>query len=227
MEQGQSVRVPEQRTEGSDAPQCGKGWADRCRNAKGAKCSCKCGGHNHGKNKSRATTRPNSADCNHPYTEPQTEGSITGCWATREVCIWGKPLSPRPSWKLRNHSPDGFAWGYGGSGPAQLALAILLYFVKPETALKNYQQFKEDVIAVLQQGDFTIPVSALADWLQKQAAGGFEKGVEKEKREEILRLTRQRIRAYNAGDSEDYLKLSMEIDMRIKELYERLKMKPL
>ena len=48
-----------------------------------------------------------------------------------------------------------------------------------------------------------------------------------ERREEILRLTRQRIRAYNAGDSEDYLKLSMEIDMRIKELYERLKMKPL
>jgi len=48
-----------------------------------------------------------------------------------------------------------------------------------------------------------------------------------EHREEILRLTRQRIRAYNAGDSEDYLKLSMEIDMRIKELYERLKMKPL
>ena len=48
-----------------------------------------------------------------------------------------------------------------------------------------------------------------------------------EHREEILILTRQRIRAYNAGDSEDYLKLSMEIDMRIKELYERLKMKPL
>ena len=48
-----------------------------------------------------------------------------------------------------------------------------------------------------------------------------------ERREEILRLTRQRIRAYNAGDSEDYLKLSMEIDMRLKELYERLKMKPL
>ena len=25
---------------------------------------------------------------------------------------------------LRNHSPTGFSWGYGGSGPAQLALAI-------------------------------------------------------------------------------------------------------
>ena len=26
---------------------------------------------------------------------------------------------------LQNHSPDGFEWGYGGSGPSQLALAIL------------------------------------------------------------------------------------------------------
>jgi uncharacterized protein DUF6166 len=27
--------------------------------------------------------------------------------------------------EVRNHSPDGFEWGYGGSGPAQLALAML------------------------------------------------------------------------------------------------------
>jgi hypothetical protein len=27
--------------------------------------------------------------------------------------------------EIANHSPDGFEWGYGGSGPAQLALAIL------------------------------------------------------------------------------------------------------
>lgn len=34
-----------------------------------------------------------------------------------------RPLSPRSD--LVNHSPSGFNWGYGGSGPAQLALAIL------------------------------------------------------------------------------------------------------
>lgn len=27
---------------------------------------------------------------------------------------------------VRDHSPTGFAWGYGGSGPAQLALALLI-----------------------------------------------------------------------------------------------------
>lgn len=27
---------------------------------------------------------------------------------------------------IRNHSPTGFEWGYGGSGPHQLALALLM-----------------------------------------------------------------------------------------------------
>lgn len=37
-----------------------------------------------------------------------------------------KPLPPRND--LFNHSPNGFEWGYGGSGPAQLALAILAHY---------------------------------------------------------------------------------------------------
>jgi len=41
----------------------------------------------------------------------------------RFVLVNGKDLNPRSD--LMNHSPDGFNWGYGGSGPAQLALAIL------------------------------------------------------------------------------------------------------
>src|SRR6059036_1653610 len=28
--------------------------------------------------------------------------------------------------EIRNHSPTGFQWGYAGSGPAQLALALLV-----------------------------------------------------------------------------------------------------
>ncbi len=30
-----------------------------------------------------------------------------------------------PRFDLYNHSPTGFEWGYGGSGPAQLSLALL------------------------------------------------------------------------------------------------------
>lgn len=45
--------------------------------------------------------------------------------ATRKVSVaaGGEPLDPRAD--LMNHSPAGFEYGYGGSGPAQLALAIL------------------------------------------------------------------------------------------------------
>lgn len=39
------------------------------------------------------------------------------------VTVNGATLPPRHD--LRNHSPDGFEWGYSGSGPAQLALAIV------------------------------------------------------------------------------------------------------
>jgi hypothetical protein len=44
--------------------------------------------------------------------------------------------------ELRNHSPTGFAWGYGGSGPAQLALALLVDATQDQTlALRHYQDF--------------------------------------------------------------------------------------
>lgn len=39
------------------------------------------------------------------------------------VTVDNRSLNPRLD--LFNHSPTGFEWGYGGSGPAQLALAIL------------------------------------------------------------------------------------------------------
>ena len=50
------------------------------------------------------------------------------------VTVDGDPLDWRASLALPNHSPTGPAWGYGGSGPAQLALAILLALTDPETA---------------------------------------------------------------------------------------------
>jgi hypothetical protein len=48
---------------------------------------------------------------------------------------------------LWNHSPTGFEFGYGGSGPAQLALAILADCCGDELALAFHQAFKSAVIA--------------------------------------------------------------------------------
>jgi hypothetical protein len=71
----------------------------------------------------------------------------------REVFLDGKWLDPRPSQKYHNHSPDGFNWGYAGSGPAQLALAIML---KLTGKSDGYQEFKFKVIAGIPAGDFAI-----------------------------------------------------------------------
>lgn len=73
---------------------------------------------------------------------------IDGDVETREVHINGKLLRPDRSQKIHNHSPDGFNWGYSGSGPAQLALAILLDQLNDETAAqKYYQQFKFRIVS--------------------------------------------------------------------------------
>lgn len=59
-------------------------------------------------------------------------------------------LNPRTD--LLNHSPTGFAWGYEGSGPAQLSLALLADALgDAERALSLYQTFKRELIARIPQ----------------------------------------------------------------------------
>ena len=51
----------------------------------------------------------------------------------------GTPLNRRSSLAVRNHSPTGSAWGYGGSGSAQLALAILLAVTDEATKCRTFR----------------------------------------------------------------------------------------
>lgn len=92
---------------------------------------------------------------------------ITGNWQTREVQIDGKNLSPTKSQKVYNHSPDGFNWSYCGSGPSQLALAILLEYFPKEVALQWYQEFKREVIGALPASNFEINVD-LDEWINER-----------------------------------------------------------
>jgi len=61
----------------------------------------------------------------------------------------GQPafVNNKPLKHIVKHSPTGFNWGYGGSGPADLALSILADCVGLETAEKHYQRFKWDYVA--------------------------------------------------------------------------------
>ena len=59
-------------------------------------------------------------------------------------------LAPDRSLDLVRHSPAGFDWGYVGSGPAQLACALLLDYTDDETvAQQHYIQFRNKVISQL------------------------------------------------------------------------------
>ncbi len=64
----------------------------------------------------------------------------------REVSL----LDPRLD--LVNHSPDGFNWGYAGSGPSQLAFALLVEIMGERLARRYYMAFKDWRIAKLPQG---------------------------------------------------------------------------
>ena len=84
-----------------------------------------------------------------------------------KIEINGVELLPDKSQKVWNHSPDGFSAGYSGSGPAQLALAILLEFTDQVTVIRLYQEFKSDVIAGL-KGNFELPTEVVERWIKER-----------------------------------------------------------
>src|ERR671918_440545 len=88
---------------------------------------------------------------------------IRGRWATRQVWIGEKELRPERSLQVRNHSPTGFSWGYGGIGPEQLALALLLELTDAEMALRWYQDVTWQVIAQLPRADFSMDSHVITD----------------------------------------------------------------
>lgn len=58
---------------------------------------------------------------------------------------------------LVKHSPDGFQWGYGGSGPSQLALAMCADALGDDAkAVAVYQQFKNAHVALQTEDQWAI-----------------------------------------------------------------------
>ena len=83
------------------------------------------------------------------------------------------------SLKIRNHSPDGFAWGYEGSGPAQLALGILLDVTDKATAEQLYQEYKRSVISVLPKEEgstWKLTSDEVLNWIQENRKNSEPQG---------------------------------------------------
>lgn len=78
-----------------------------------------------------------------------------------------------------NHSPTGFNWGYYGSGPAQLAFAILFKYycsvsdltpdeIKDKIDGGLYQSFKNDFVGKW-GGQWEIDGDIIKKWLEEKA----------------------------------------------------------
>lgn len=66
-----------------------------------------------------------------------------------------------PRFDLRRHSPTGFAWGYGGSGPAQLALAVACDVLEnDQKALEIYQDLRKSWVSRLPETSAWGPIPA-------------------------------------------------------------------
>jgi hypothetical protein len=78
----------------------------------------------------------------------------------RLVTVDGSPLDQR------NHSPDGAEWGYGGSGPAQLAVELLADATgDEELAKRHYQRFTRKVVAGFERDRFLITQAEIRCWI--------------------------------------------------------------
>lgn len=74
------------------------------------------------------------------------------------------------------HSPDGHTWGYGGSGPAQLALDLLWDVTGAEPERVVYQRFMRAVIARFDKDkDWQMPAAKIADWLTEHFPAFYPK----------------------------------------------------
>ena len=71
---------------------------------------------------------------------------------------------PRPLRHHVRHSPDGFEWGYGGSGPADTARCILLDAMQAEPSAGCYNDFKWQVIAHFPKEGFTLTGDEIHKW---------------------------------------------------------------
>jgi hypothetical protein len=69
---------------------------------------------------------------------------------------------------VQKHSPTGFEWGYGGSGPADLALAILAYHLEMDGVSSGlYQQFKMAFVQNFGE-EWSLRRSVVDKWLTKR-----------------------------------------------------------
>jgi hypothetical protein len=144
----------------------GRKHDERCANAKSKNCKCGCHGKFHGLKSGIKAIGKDGKPLFQLQGKKTFIGTVVGDldWKVEVTNgIETIPLSLRLD--LGNHSPTGFAWGYGGSGPHQLAIAILAEVIGDEKALTCSQTFKWEKIATIpKEQDFKITDDEVLAW---------------------------------------------------------------
>lgn len=94
-------------------------------------------------------------------------------WEGKVVVI----QQPTGKWEYLTHvvqHSDGFEWGYGGSGPADLALSILTAVAGFQIASVFYQEYKHEVVAALPKHGWEIDVSSVIGWIRRESLAEYE-----------------------------------------------------
>jgi hypothetical protein len=155
--------------------QCSRGWAARCARATSARCRCACHGQNHGNPAARREGWFYGGGELTPARVFEPKSSVdyrrikgTGQPAIVLQRIDGRAVANVPHALVVN-SPTGFEYGYGGSGPADLALNILALFLEPPEAWRLHEAFKWQFIASLERNaNHCIPAAGIRAWIEKQ-----------------------------------------------------------
>jgi hypothetical protein len=69
------------------------------------------------------------------------------------------------------HSPTGIEWGYGGSGPSDLALSVLTALAGADAAERHYRAFVAEVVSRLPRPGGVLRADRVRAWLRRQAGG--------------------------------------------------------
>jgi Family of unknown function (DUF6166) len=121
----------------------------------------------------------------HPIVRGYPKGMRPGRWHRYPACYLGHRhrqgcsvvVMPAghvlvPRYDVRNHSPDGYEWGYCGSGPAQLALALLLDLLPGQEpwTMDTYQVLKREILGTITADLWCIHKADLLEWAHRHGA---------------------------------------------------------
>ena len=157
------------KTRQSVAGECSAGWSSRCAAASSLKCTCGCGGVNHGKAPgATGAKKRNQIQIKFKMEKEDMDALPDIMVAPKIIRLWrgdfGVPMASVEH-KWVSHSPDGFEWGYAGSGPAELALNILILFVSRSEAWRLHQAFKVQFIVPMPSEGGAIKAEDIQAWI--------------------------------------------------------------